>query len=379
MATNPVKYFPVVFGKTGEFKALSSLKEKTKECIYPTIILPTANFVRPTEKNNYKSGFKSVFGTIENYVKFVKDLNLPNNIYVDLENWYFEEGMFDKTPEETIRQLVCQMIDQNIPVVPVYKCEYSDEYKAELKKIIDEFDLDIAIHVNENQIMNLGQNIHSLIESTRLEHNNIHLFLNMGEVGESDTKIIPLLVKIINSIEHFESFKEFVFIGTAFPKYLYQHVKKNSHKYFERSEWIIWNNLVSSGVDGLRMPNFGDYTIQNPYRDNPMESQGRGAENIRYTMGDHWWVQRGAVQIKNSKNINLMCINIVKSQFYKGEDFSEGNRIIHIKTNPDESSGNGTVWRTIGVNHHIEYVCNDLTNRTDFSKFVLPSLSAQFV
>jgi Beta protein len=84
--------------------------------------------------------------------------------------------------------------------------------------------------------------------------------------------------------------------------------------------------------------------------------------NIRYTHDDIWYVIKGKALKKSEdyKQYVIQATEILNSQYYMGETFSEGDTHLKKCSKGETTPGSPTVWSWVGNNHHFTKVVSDL-------------------
>jgi len=121
---------------------------------------------------------------------------------------------------------------------------------------------------------------------------------------------------------------------------------------------MYWRSeILRSGQHSeIRLPSFGDYTIQHAVYKEPPPFPHVSA-SIRYTAEDSWIVFRGEWIGKKDGSGSAQYpaeaqLLIEKSEFY-GDSFSDGDRFIAEKAKNGIKPGNPKQWLQAGINHHI--------------------------
>jgi hypothetical protein len=128
-----------------------------------------------------------------------------------------------------------------------------------------------------------------------------------------------------------------------------------------RREWIAWRDAFLSDSRG-EAPLFGDYTIQHarfkepPRRSNPSAS-------IRYALEDSWLIMRGeglyTSDLGNAQYAGHAIILVDREEYY-GPGFSSGDRYIMDVAEGRVNPGSPMSWIRAGVNHHLTLVAKQL-------------------
>jgi hypothetical protein len=169
-----------------------------------------------------------------------------------------------------------------------------------------------------------------------------------------------LIISVIGSLPHLNNWRSFILIGTSFPKSLKGF--NPGPTVIPRNEWRLYKQLLEQlKSSNVRIPNFGDYVINNPEVANIDPRLMKPRANIRYTVNDNWLVMRGE-KTRDYSEHRVLCSSIVKSRYYSGDAFSAGDKYILDCSKGKVPTGNPTTWRQVGTNHHLEMVAQDVAN-----------------
>ena len=130
-----------------------------------------------------------------------------------------------------------------------------------------------------------------------------------------------------------------------------------------RHEWLLYKAVVALLPDGSILPAFGDYAIAS--HDLPQIDMRlvKPAATIRYTIDDAWLVAKGNnVRDNGFEQYRGHCGLVAGTAGYMGAGFSEGSAYVDRCKIGKVSTGNLSVWRWVGTNHHMTKVVYDLAN-----------------
>lgn len=127
-----------------------------------------------------------------------------------------------------------------------------------------------------------------------------------------------------------------------------------------RHEWPLYQQLLTE-LQGLRQPNFGDYTIETPEFISQDMRLLNPAGKIVYATENTWLIPKGNSFRDNREQMIAHCKAIIESGHYKGKDYSAGDKRIYDTFYEIEGTGNQGTWKEVGVSHHITLVANQLS------------------
>lgn len=345
-------YMPILKGKKGEFDALKMLDESTQSVILPVIEVPAIPWDFVNEKEN-----SSIEKQINSTVKSIKNVwNIDNEILIETKNL---NEAYD-ADRKTINVLTQLLIDEGYKPIPVISIYASDELLSSL--VYQDF-ICLRIAFDDQEFLDINDEIQKIKKALNSDLSDIILLLDMGYLSPDNVLMNNMSCKaFINSINDLGLFKDFYFSATSFPINL-SGCKSNSITEIERVEVSLRNFFQGASAKLSIKPKFADYGISNPgFEEMDPRLMTIGA-SIRYTSDKSWIIFKGAsIKKHGSDQYYSLCIQIVDSNSYSGEDFSWGDKQITDKSMRMGGPGNSTVWRQIATNHHIEFVVNQLSN-----------------
>jgi hypothetical protein len=180
----------------------------------------------------------------------------------------------------------------------------------------------------------------------------------------------PDFTALCNHLPHLPRWRTFTFASGAFPMNLTGFsVGRHEQK---RWDWITWRDQVAKPSSHLRIPTYGDYTIQHPiYIVHEPGTILNPSASIRYTCEDYWIIMRGeGLYHKGSPGHEQYPANaylLSEQEEFCGADFSFGDayikeRSLELAKEKVEKPGNPTTWLEAGVNHHIALVLQQIAS-----------------
>jgi hypothetical protein len=190
--------------------------------------------------------------------------------------------------------------------------------------------------------------------------NEVDLFVDLGEPNFEpyDTFSIAL-VAALRRLGDLNRFRNFVLLATAIPE-TFKDVAKGQEE-LPRHDWLFFKTLRSKLPSGMRRPNYGDYTIVHPDFTPQDMRKIKSAGKIVYTTAKSWWVRKGSAFRGNEVQMYEHCAALVKSGFFKGNNYSYGDDYIGKCALKKAPPSNLTRWKDVAINHHIMHVLDDLS------------------
>lgn len=349
------KYVPILKWKQGEQKALEDVPTSIKRGMIPLLEIPPIDwdFKNKKPKKTIDKHLNNVINTIK------KSWGIESPVFLDLIWINTEERMISgKHPLEEILQ---NSRSQNVNIIPVTSPNRDVVYQNEVKSAHKQDQLGICFRLKENDFGDLQNNINNLLKTLNVTPEEVDLLIDYDYTDPANkTRTIIFLNNLLNSIPYIHQWRNLILSGTSFPKDIAQ-VKSNSIGIIERSEWLIWKNLINS-KKLIRNPEFSDYAVANP---EPFEGDPRVIKmsaNIRYTNKDKFLIFKGLQVRKHGSNqYHALALQAVTHPEYYGSLYSAGDKFIYDVSKRSTNPGNATSWRQVGTNHHLTVVVSELS------------------
>lgn len=188
------------------------------------------------------------------------------------------------------------------------------------------------------------------------------LVIDMGYIATTGRSTITAQ-GALSAMPFLEDWESVTLAAGSFPENLSQHAV-GIHT-IRRIEWDVWSAArADSEIEVL----YGDYTTIHPI---PVEDgldprTMNPSASARYTRGGNWLLLRGEGTRNPGGPGFSQFLNHADTIFarpeYRGEPFSFGDGKIARIHRRQDSAGNLETWVTIGVNHHIAEIVDQLAN-----------------
>lgn len=349
------QYVPVLRWKRGERWALQKLNPGIRRRITPIIELIPQNF--EDDKLQKDGGLNGRLGSLTNEIHTVwgRTPFLVDCIHV--------EGLFGATGEHPLARIgqeVRLRFLSGIPVTGPARSTREREAAVSFARVVGH---GIAVRVTASELAapSFARDFSSLAAQVPGAFRSIDVILDFS-VLDGDR---PRLDAIIRAFPHVTEIRSLAFLAGAFPADLCAMEKNNQYE-VERSDWIEWKRLVSSGARPIRLPAFGDYTVQYAeYRDPP--SFCNPSASIRYAADEYWVVMRGEGILNDHgpgrKGYLGNAMLLVERSEFRGADFSEGDAYIDAMSQQDAKTGSPETWIRAAINHHLTLTVRQIASQ----------------
>lgn len=351
-------YVPCLQWKQGEYQAIFGLSRTARNLITPLIEVPEIGFDFETRSETkdvdehlapFAKRLCTKWGRAPCFVDIVRIS--PNKLMAD--GRHPVSFVFD-----TLRTFGCS-------AEPVTGIARDLHYQRAIKRVVskDARGLALRLKIDEAARPNVKEKIDELFAVIGAGAENCDLILDVGAPNfvpvEGFTKVIESLIR---RLPYLPRWRTFTVIGTSFPSTMAE-IKQSLEK-VPRWEWILYKRLVGNLSRGsIRVPAFGDYAINHPNSLSLDMRLVKPSASIRYTTDDAWLIVKGTnVRDNGFAQFRRHCQTVLGSGIFMGPGFSQGDKYIKECAAGTGKTGNLTVWRNVGTNHHIEKVVRDVSS-----------------
>lgn len=347
-------YVPALRWRQGEYQALFHLTTAAKERIVPYVTIPEVEF--DFEEWRPK---KSIH---EHVHPFARRYNAK---WGKRPGWIgVHSSIADKRMDDG-RDIFTYVFDDlrgfEANAIPAIPLDASPAIVAAVGAVIATDGLGVAISVRLEDLMKSDprMRIEALALSLGVAPQEVDLVIDLGAPNfEPYDAFVGALVAAMRRLGDLQDFRNFVLIGTAIPQ-TFKDVAKGADQ-IPRHEWLFYRTLIDKMPNGLRRPNFGDYTIVHP-EFSPVDMRMiKPTGKVVYTTSVNWEIRKGGAFRDNPEQMHAHCASIVSSGKFKGAAYSSGDDYIAKCADRKESPSNQTRWKNVGINHHITQVLDDL-------------------
>jgi hypothetical protein len=204
---------------------------------------------------------------------------------------------------------------------------------------------------------NMQRRIMALLASLSLTPEEVDLIVDFGIVSE----VHPSFGSFLNALPELTRWRSLTACSGAFPRDL-SEMEKNHQYEIPRHDWNAWRDCASNGA--VRIPTFGDYTIQHPvFEENEGQLRNFSA-SIRYASERVWVIMRGqGVHTDDGPGYAqypAQALLLSERAEFKGESFSFGDGYIKAMSCHGTKTGGPKEWLAAGINHHVTLTVRQL-------------------
>ncbi|SFU04542.1 beta family protein [Halomonas saccharevitans] len=350
---NPFLYMPVTKWRQGEYQALLRLHEPVKDHVLPLIVVPPVEY--DFEERRPK---KTVQEHIQPFAKrFIKKWG-GRKACIDLHESLVSARM--QNASFVVSYIFEELRQEGCAAIPVIRLSHDVSFLSEVKYIVSVDGKGVALRISLDDIM--SPNIDSLVKSVMsrldVDISNVDLIIDIEQPESFQPYDVfsKALSSAIRNISDLVAFRTFFVAGTSLKL---SNVQRPGGEP-TRHEWLFYKELARELKD-IRVPDYGDYTIETPdFIDQDMRFL-KPAGKIVYTTDSTWLVPKGKNFREDNGQMVGHCSYIVSSGKYCGPKFSHGDKRIYNTLHKIEGTGNQGTWKGVGVNHHITFVIKQLS------------------
>jgi hypothetical protein len=349
-------YTPCLRWKQGEYQAVMRLSAEARNRILPLIEVPERSY--DFEQQGYS---KTVDKHLLPFAVRVKSKWGIDPCFVDL--MHLQEVTRLANGKHPLVSVFDELISGGCASIPVTATNRNSAYQDAVKSIVTNHRTEYCVRLSIEEALagSVLSSIDSIISDLGSVDNG-HLILDLGAPNYIPISGFAKAVEgLILRLPYLNDWKSFTILGTSFPSTM--GAIKHRLESVPRNEWLLYRELVSNLLKAsVRIPNFGDYCINNPGV-LPMDMRVlKPSATIRYAAESSWVIVKGN-NVRDNKfgQYRDHCRTIENTAVYSGADFSAGDNYISECAAGIGSTGNLTTWRWVGTNHHIEFVVNQVS------------------
>ena len=348
------KYVPSLRWRMGEYQALFRLTDTAKSRIVPYITIPEIEY--DFESRRLK---KTIQKHVEPFAERYKAKWYQRPSWISVHPSIMDNKMNDR--QDILSYVFDELRPFKATAIPAISLQTNLTIATSVRSIldIDRRGVGISIRLEDLMKQKPRESIEKLISFVGGSLPETDLIIDLGAPNFAQHRLFTnSLIKALLQLGNLHDFRNFILMGTAFPK-TFTDIGKGADQ-IPRNDWHFYRNLLSEMPSYMRRPNFGDYTIVHPEFKAIDMRIVKPAGKIIYTTSDNWEVRKGDSFRGNPQQMHDHCASIVASGVFKGSNYSNGDEYIAKCANREKGPSNQTRWKNVGINHHMTQVLDDL-------------------
>ena len=201
------------------------------------------------------------------------------------------------------------------------------------------------------------QHVLKAIGSIGLSISQIDLIIDFKVVDSARdiARCVPLALDMLNWASKCGNWRSVTLSSGAFVRTI-SDLPLNAVSQLHRFDAILFDGVVKRNP--AIIPDFGDYGINYPiFGPTPPRAPN---PNLRYTDGLQWQVCREGRNLPGNNSFYTICQNLVQAQYWRGANYSVGDRELQQYAQGIGGPGSATTWLSLGESHHFAHVVDRL-------------------
>ena len=350
-------YVPILKWRQGEYLALERLPDDVKKYVMPLIEVPPLEW--DFEEGRYA---KNIDEHLEQFISRLINKWRKRKAFVDLHLIDSASRMADGA--HPIQYVLTEAHQHKLELIPVTSLNRDIDYQSAIRSSLSQPSRGICLRLSISDLLNLTKmnNLDAFMHYYSLDIDELDLVLDLEAPNFNPVEqFARLLLNQIRNLPQIKDVRSFTIVGSAFPNSMGQ--LNLGIQTIERAEWKLFKQYCNQLKAIERKPLFGDYAISHPILPQLDMRLIKPAASLRYTIDDGWYVHKGKnVRDNGFSQYRNICSKLVESRHFLGESYSPGDKYIRECSEGTASTGNLSVWRWVGTNHHITKVVHDNAN-----------------
>ncbi|QJQ32326.1 hypothetical protein GV829_07570 [Sphingomonas lacunae] len=346
---------PQLKWKAGERWSLASLPERRREFVIPAFTIPPAGSFDIEAKKvetvtEYICGFgKKLFEAWGKRLVFIDASLIDDDRHC--------EG-FHVHP---LTELINRAALFGARAAPIFSLNSTPAYMAAVSRFVKQNEISIVclkVSLFDLETIETSSALEQIVENIGSVSANSILLIDassLAQIDSSDLQDIASyhLARLVDE----KKWAKVFWGATSFPDQL--KLKAGETGVFPRSDWRLYREMQDTLLNhGLEL-GFSDYALEFPGQYGP--SKGRTVAHLRYSDENNYYVFKGPrVADESYKAIFGVAQRLVKSDIFKGEDFSLGDAYIAELAKASGRTGGASNWRWCATDHHFKMILDEL-------------------
>jgi hypothetical protein len=343
-------YAPIVKCKSNDLKALSRLSPGIRASIKPLVELTPVPADRSTDEHLLK------------FIHYVMKYQPDGELFVDFYGFLPSEKISTGLSAAIAGFRVLRK--QNRPVTPTFGLGRDDEVWALLRKEIESFGKGFCFRLEpddlDDQSEESWQEIIERSATLGVEPARTDLLIDLRHLGFANVVALKeLVLDFLSFAPQSNKYRSIIVSGSCAPKHVGGFPADGIGE-VDRKELRLWIHLRLDISEEIPLV-FSDYGVIHPdFSDMGPNKNSNG--KIRYTVGDKTHIFRGHKLFDPSDfaQYHVLAERVRSSAYYRGADFSFGDRYIDDCADFNDGPGNMGNWVLADMNHHIQYSTRQL-------------------
>lgn len=352
MANSNHVYTPIVKGKMYDLKALGKLSASTRAAVKPLIE------AMPVPKD------RSIEEHLDKFTHNLKKYYPLGSIFIDF--YGLMPGVITSEGHSGVIAGYKLLKMKGRIGTPTYGFERDDSIWKELRDIVDSFGQGFCFRIELEDMDDATEDTWAHIigrtAELGLKPAEIDLLIDLRDIGKSE--VAHLKEKVIDFLSFKpigHEYRTIIVAGSSALKTVTE-IEKDGEGDIARNELFLWSHLQVDLGESQEIV-YGDYGVIHPEFSDAGANKNKNAK-IRYTHGTGIRYFRGhkLADPPGFAQFHGLAERVRNSSVYRGKTFSFGDAQIDNCADLNTGSGHLGTWVQTDMNHHIEYVTNQMVN-----------------
>lgn len=356
MKISDAVYMPQLKWKSGELKAIGTVRGGSTGQLLPLFIVPPAGAFDHTEGRT--------LGTAEYLKSFGAKLAANwqgGPLFVDALH-IDDERHNSAVGQHALTELLERARLAHVVACPVTALNRSKHYQEAVRRFRAHnpgWPICIRLSLSEIDILANKERLASFLSQFGAVASETVLLIDAGPIYIPDVdQLADIIIEALAPLGSGEAFAKVFWGSTTFPE---KHgLKAGQTGVWARTDWQVYKRLIERAEELPITPLFSDYALEYPAYYKPV--QAPPVAHIRYSSDDAYLMARGLSTKKPNgyEAIFDVAHSLIARTEFKGADYSLGNNYIAGLAKAGAKTGNASLWRWASTDHHLSVVLNGL-------------------
>ena len=349
-------YVPSLKWRKGEYQALVDLTVHVKERIVPLITIPNVEF----DFEKWEQA-KSVQDHVAPFAARYRAKWHTRKAWLGVDNAIVGASM--DSGMSVLEHVFTELRAFGARATPVIQLRAGAKIMATAREIVAQDGRGAAVALRLQDVVreSTWPRIRDITRGLGIDSAHVDLIVDMGAPNFCPYDVlVELLSSTLETLPRIDDYRNVVLLGTALPASL-AHIGKGMGR-VPRHDWKFYRRLLSQAPPTMRRPLFGDYAIVHPNFVAVDMRLIKPAGKLVYATNDEWLIYRGGAFRDDPDQMHDHCSKLLNSGEFCGAAYSRGDDYIAGCGTHQVGPSNQTRWKTVGIDHHITRVVNDLAN-----------------
>ena len=348
-------YMPQLKWKFGELKAIGTAVGASSGRLLPLFVIPPAGAFDQLEGRT--------LGTAEYIRSFGAKLAghwRGGPVFVD-GNLIDDERHSSSVGQHALTELLERARLAHVVACPVTTMSRSPSYQDAVRRFRKHnpgWPICIRLSLSETDVLATESRVDSLLKQFDAISSETVLLLDAGPIFVPDAdQLANVIIDTLAPLGR-QKFAKVFWGATTFPE---KHgLKAGEIGRWKRSDWAVYERLLSRAGELAVLPMFSDYGLEYPAHYKPIQISP--VAHLRYSSAKDYLMVRGTSTKKPNgyEAIFPVAGKLAELTEFQGSSYSIGNSYVAGLATGAGKTGHAGMWRWAATDHHLSLVLNTL-------------------